>query len=238
MYRHRPRDPCAALLPRDPRAKRGIPGAAALPSLLPLLAVVLVAGACTGHRAPVTPPSQPLYFQAGMASWYGPSFHGRRTANGERYDMHELTAAHPSLPFGTRVAVTNLRNGKQVVVRINDRGPFTKQRIVDLSYAAASALGVVGPGTARVGLSLLEGVDLPAEPAPLHFTVQVAAFSEPERATALRTDLLSLYPETVVEADGTWSRVRVGTFESRDQADALRRELAAIGMDSVVVEAR
>lgn len=238
MYRHRPRVSCAAFLPRDPRAKRGLPPAAALSSLLPLLAAALVAGACTGHRAPATPASQPVYYQQGMASWYGPTFHGRRTANGERYDMHELTVAHPTLPFGTRLAVTNLDNGKQVVVRVNDRGPFKKQRVVDLSYAAASALGVVGPGTARVGLSLLEGVDLPAEPAPLRYTVQVAAFSEPERATALRTDLLPLYPETVVEADGTWSRVRVGSFESRDQADALRRELAAIGMDSVVVEAR
>jgi rare lipoprotein A len=237
MYRH-PQDLCAAALPRDPRAKRGFPPAAALPSLLPLLAAALLAGACTGHRTPTTSPSQSLYFQEGMASWYGPTFHGRRTANGERYDMHELTVAHPSLPFGTRLAVTNLDNGKQVVVRVNDRGPFKKQRIIDLSYAAASTLGVVGPGTARVGLTLLEGIALPAEPAPLRYTVQVAAFSEPERAAALRTDLLPVYPETVVEADGTWNRVRVGVFENRDQADALRRELAAMGMDSVVVEAR
>ena len=82
----------------------------------------------------------------GMASWYGPGFHGRLTANGEKFDMHELTAAHKTLPFGTRVLVHNPRTGKEVVVRINDRGPFIKGRVIDLSKAAAKALGMKGRG--------------------------------------------------------------------------------------------
>lgn len=84
--------------------------------------------------------------QRGVASWYGPGFHGRRTANGERFDMHELTAAHKTLPFGTRVLVHSPRTGKQVVVRINDRGPFIKGRVIDLSKAAAKALGIKSRG--------------------------------------------------------------------------------------------
>ena len=90
--------------------------------------------------------------QRGLASWYGPGLHGRRTANGERYDMHELTAAHKTLPFGTRVLVHNPRTGKQVVVRINDRGPFVGGRVIDLSRAAAEALGILGRGHDAVEL--------------------------------------------------------------------------------------
>ncbi len=82
--------------------------------------------------------------ESGIASWYGPRFHGKRTANGERFDTNELTAAHKTLPFGTRVRVKSLVNGKEVVVRINDRGPFIKGRIIDLSKAAAQAIGLIG----------------------------------------------------------------------------------------------
>jgi rare lipoprotein A len=84
--------------------------------------------------------------QRGVASWYGPGFHGRRTANGEKYDMHDMTAAHKTLPFGTRVLVHNPRTGKEVVVRINDRGPFVRGRVIDLSKAAAGALGIKARG--------------------------------------------------------------------------------------------
>ena len=92
---------------------------------------------------------------SGRASWYGPKFHGRRTANGEIFDSNALTAAHPSLPFGTKVRVTNLRNGHSVIVRINDRGPFVKGRIIDVSAAAARVLNMVNSGTARVQLDIL-----------------------------------------------------------------------------------
>ncbi|WP_018260672.1 septal ring lytic transglycosylase RlpA family protein [Methylobacterium sp. WSM2598] len=88
--------------------------------------------------------------QAGVASWYGPGFHGRRTANGERFDTHALTAAHRFLPFGSRVRVTNNSNGRSVVVRINDRGPYVGGRVIDLSNAAARAIGVSGVAKVRI----------------------------------------------------------------------------------------
>ncbi len=109
--------------------------------------------------------------QRGIASWYGPGFHGRRTASGERYDMHELTAAHKSLPFGTRVLVHNPRNGRQVVVRINDRGPYAHGRVIDLSKAAAQAVGMhgtdavvlrtLGPGDAEHVQTAAPGTNAP-----------------------------------------------------------------------------
>lgn len=92
---------------------------------------------------------------SGVASWYGPGFHGRLTANGERYNMHEMTAAHKSLKFGTKVKVTNQHNGKSVTVRINDRGPFVGGRVIDLSRSAAAAIDMIGPGTAPVTIEVI-----------------------------------------------------------------------------------
>lgn len=96
------------------------------------------------------------YYQKGIASWYGPDFHGKKTANGETYNMYSYTAAHKTLPFNTLVEVTNLNNNKKVVVRINDRGPFVKNRIIDLSYAAAKKINMLGPGTAPVLLKIVK----------------------------------------------------------------------------------
>jgi len=96
------------------------------------------------------------YEAEGMASWYGPDFQGRRTSSGEPYDMYAMTAAHPTLPLPTYVEVTNVENGRTVVVRVNDRGPFHPDRIIDLSYVAAWKLGMVGHGTARVRVRALE----------------------------------------------------------------------------------
>src|SRR5437773_2980927 len=112
------------------------------------------AAGCALVRAPAPPPITDGV-QVGVASWYGPGFHGNRTANGEIYDQYELTAAHPSLPLGTRVVVTNLSNGRSVAVRINDRGPFVGGRAIDLSYAAARVLQMIRPGTARVRIDAL-----------------------------------------------------------------------------------
>lgn len=92
---------------------------------------------------------------SGVASWYGQKFHGRRTANGERFNMNALTAAHRSLPFGTKVRVINRQNGRSVVVRINDRGPFAGKRIIDLSHQAASEIGMIRKGTASVDLEIM-----------------------------------------------------------------------------------
>ncbi len=96
------------------------------------------------------------FVQVGVASWYGPGFHGRKTASGEVFNMHAFTAAHRSLPFGTLVRVTYLKTGKSVVVRINDRGPWKRGRIIDLSYAAARAIGLLRDGTGRVRLEVIQ----------------------------------------------------------------------------------
>jgi rare lipoprotein A len=104
----------------------------------------------------MTPAELHGYAEKGIASWYGKKYHGRRTANGERYDMHAMTAAHKRLPFGTLILVKNLENGKKARVRINDRGPFKKGRIIDLSYAAARELGMVRKGLAKVKIKVVD----------------------------------------------------------------------------------
>jgi rare lipoprotein A len=355
--------------------------AAALAGLL--ASAALVSAACSANHRPGTAAAPAV--SRGTASWYGPKFNGRRTANGERYDMRSMTAAHRNLPFGTLVQVTNLENGRQAVVRINDRGPYGRRRVIDLSYAAARQLGMIGAGTARVEMAVLPAVNRydpatqlpqpmllasagapppavaqaavaqpataqptaapgqqpspvessairvttargqqpsPAEPSavrfavatdagtmaapavaagteaaetapaatrprtatmaaavsdhraatePLaatpvtiaaaipaavpaslvpagqaaaatgrgvHFTVQVGAFGELDRASALQQELAHHYPEAAVHSDGTWNRVQVGRFADREQAEELRRDIAALGLAAVVVAAR
>jgi rare lipoprotein A len=123
--------------------------------------------------------------ETGLASWYGHPYHGRAAANGEIYDMEKLTAAHRTLPFGTWVRVTNLTNNRSVEVRIIDRGPFVEGRVIDLSHAAAEAIGSVGAGLAQVRLDILSTpVSSVAEN---WFTVQAGAFAEKERAERLRS---------------------------------------------------
>ncbi len=127
--------------------------------------------------------------EEGLASWYGGKFHGRRTASGEIFDTGQLTAAHRSLPFGTRVQVTNLENGRSVVVRINDRGPFVEGRVIDLSRAAAARIGITGKGVASVRLEVVEaGRDPPAGPVPAAslYAVQLGAFRDWDNARRLQ----------------------------------------------------
>src|SRR5438046_3856931 len=119
------------------------------------VALWLVGAAGWAAGGAPAPPPITSGVQVGVASWYGPGFHGNRPANGEIYGQYELTAAHPSLPLGTRVMVTNLENGRAVQVRVNDRGPFVDGRAIDLSYAAARTIGMVGPGTVRVRIEVL-----------------------------------------------------------------------------------
>lgn len=120
------------------------------------IALAVVSLAALSECATTTPPTARRPAEVGVASYYAKALQGRRTANGERYDMQALTAAHPTLPFGSRVRVTNLDNGRSVVVRINDRGPFVEKRVIDLSYAAARELQFLTDGTTRVRLEVLD----------------------------------------------------------------------------------
>lgn len=195
---------------------------------LPFVAIALAGLACA---RPTPKLASGGSVERGVASWYGPDFHGLRTANGERYDMHALTAAHPSLPFDTLVEVRNLDNGRSVRVRINDRGPFKKRRIIDLSLAAATELDMVLTGTARVELLAL-GQTVPEFP---RFTVQVAAFQERERADQLAQELCDRQPGAEVRSEGPWHRVQIGRFAARELAEELRRQLAGQGITALVV---
>ena len=199
-------------------------------NLLPLaLLLALVAAGCASSRSVTV--RKGVTIERGVASWYGPGFHGLRTSSGERYDMRAMTAAHRSLPFGTVVEVRNLENGRTTQVKINDRGPFLKGRILDLSRAAAEALGIVGPGTA-----LVELVAMGVEPiGGFDFIVQVGAFRDPDSATALLTRLRPDFPTATVRSDDVWSRVQIESFPSRGEAQRLVAELAARGIAAVVI---
>jgi len=123
---------------------------------IPAIVLLLALGACaTPHHWPPVEAPGPGTRQEGIASWYGPGYHGKTTASGERFDQDALTAAHPSWSFGTRVKVTFLATGRSVVVRVNDRFPGTKGRIIDLSRGAARRIGLIGPGTGRVRLEVV-----------------------------------------------------------------------------------
>ncbi len=173
--------------------------------------------------------------QRGKASWYGKKFHGRKTANGEIYNMYAMTAAHKTLPLGTYVRVKNLNNNKKIDVRINDRGPFVRGRIIDLSYTGAKKLGIVGPGIAPVEIVALGTASKTKTPGssgrayvPIdyykgNFTVQVGAFSDRKNAERLQQKLDKEYKGAHIAAynDGnaTFYRVRVGRCSTLKQAE-------------------
>ncbi|HET8966799.1 MAG TPA: septal ring lytic transglycosylase RlpA family protein [Candidatus Acidoferrum sp.] len=167
------------------------------------------------------------YAEEGNASWYGPPFHGRRSSNGEVYDMNKLTAAHRTMAFNTMVRVTNLTNGRSVVVRITDRGPFVENRIIDLSRAAAQEIESIGPGVVPVRVEVVSGND----PFGGFFTVQVGAFRERVNAERLRERLDVLYPpatiQQVVLDDGMFYRVRVGKVSGEQAAQKFADDLKA-----------
>src|SRR5262245_25734076 len=142
-----------------------------------LAAALGVAGCSVLHHEPAPPPVVGGV-QFGVASWYGPGFHGKRTANGEIYDQYELTAAHPTLRLGTRVMVTSLTNGRSVEVRVNDRGPYVGGRVIDLSYASARVIGMIGPGTMPVRVEVI------GEPVQMASRRPVAAAVPAAAATA------------------------------------------------------
>jgi rare lipoprotein A len=181
----------------------------------------------TIHAA--TPPSIPQMpgVEVGVASWYGHPYHGRASASGEIYDMEQFTAAHRTLPFGTLVRVVNLENSKTVDVRINDRGPFVDDRVIDLSHAAARAIDLIGPGIARVRLEILQA---PPMPAPGWYAVQVGAFQYRANAERLRADMEARYGAAKVilrAGDPPLWRVLVGRAATVDDAGALAGRIRA-----------
>lgn len=184
-------------------------------------------------------PSATGYRAEGIASWYGTRFHGRKTANGEPYDLYGPTAAHRTLPIPSYVRVTNLGNGRAMVVRINDRGPFHPDRVIDLSYGAAVRLGFADAGTAQVRLEALAlaGVDdRRGSEDGVYRYLQLGAFASPETARGLRDRVAALVdvPVTVspVEVRGrALSRVRVGPVRDEAHLKAVREHLRAIGFD-------
>lgn len=180
--------------------------------------------------------------QTGIASWYGPGFHGKATASGAIYDQNELTAAHQTLPLGTRVMVTNLQNGAALEVTINDRGPFAKGRILDLSYGAAQTLGAVEPGTIPVRIEVIDGgpYRIQSIRASLDYTLQLGSFSQLENAQLLRDRLAQNHADVAIvplqTKEATYYRVRLGTFADRAAAEEQARQFAQDGFSVIIVE--
>ncbi len=206
------------------------------------LVLALAAGCARPRPAPWTRPVPVGYEETGRASWYGVPYHGRRAASGEVYDMNQMTAAHRTLPFGTWLAVENLDNHRTVEVRVNDRGPFVDERILDLSRAAAQVLGVTGPGVAPIRLRVIAGPTARPPAEARAFSVQVGAFSTEDRAEALRRELdgagVDAGSVQAAERGGrTIYRVRVGRFGGRAEAEAQARRLAALGYAVLIVAA-
>jgi rare lipoprotein A len=172
--------------------------------------------------------------QYGVASWYGSDFHGRPTSSGEVYDMYQLTCAHQTLPLGTMVMVTNLENGKSLELKVNDRGPFVKERIIDVSHAAARMLGMWEKGTASVKVEVIGF----APELVQRFTLQVGSFVDEINAQRLAEQLRKNFDNVSVTTLETqtqkYHRVRVGQFDTREAALEIAEKLAQMGFKVMV----
>ena len=195
------------------------------------------------------------FVQRGLASWYGGKFHGRLTSNGERYNMYGRTAAHKTLPFNTYVRVTNLKNGRKTLVRINDRGPFVHGRIIDLTYTSAHELDMLEDGVVQVKIEALgyahkkreagkwvQVYEKPASYTEGDFTIQVGAFALRENALRLHASLSRKYRETSVmvfdRGDERFYRVRVGRYSRLEHAEAGAKRLQQQGFPNAFAVAR
>ncbi len=210
--------------------------------IMPLFSVlILCAFGCattiTGPAAPEGSVPSPKAARVvdtfeGTASWYGPEFHGKKTASGEVFDMTDLTAAHKELALGTTCIVTNLRNNKSVTVRINDRGPFVKDRVIDLSYAAAKVVGMIDTGTAPVRVEVLAGGDtIAGEPVVVPAVVETPIETEIIASAPVETGTAAAPAETAV-----LYTVQVGSFSSKENADTLLETLSTSRKDAYVEE--
>jgi rare lipoprotein A len=179
------------------------------------------------------------YSERGVASWYGPTFHGENTSNGERYDMYGMTAAHKTLPLPTYARVTNLKNGRSIVVRINDRGPFVANRLIDLSYTAAAKLDMLREGTTLVEVSALtvqepDNLTRTAETPPPALYVQAGAFSDEHNAQRvverLHTGgLANAFILAPPDGKPPLYRVRLGPISTVAEYDQMAAKLTALG---------
>lgn len=197
-------------------------------------------------------PSAHGYKEQGIASWYGSDFHGRRTSNGEIYDMHAMTAAHKTLPMNTMLMVTNLHNKRKIVVRVNDRGPFVRGRIIDLSYKGARQLGIVGNGTAKVEIvALAEGsIHKKGTPPVLiydelgvgEFYVQIGAFAKKINAIKLQKRFTDAGHTTVIQKyfgpESTLYRVQVYVGRNIKNAERAEKALLEHGYEGCFIIAR
>lgn len=192
------------------------------------------------------------FSEEGMASWYGSDFHGKRTSNGEIYDMHARTAAHKTLPLGVSVKVMNKANNRSLVVRVNDRGPFVRGRIIDLSYAAAKELDIVGPGTALVRIEALGYHEANSSAKKVYYrqpvsydkgnyAVQIGAFVVESNARSLAEESIRRYGKADVRkglVEGkVFYRVQVGKYNSLDAARKAESDFAAAGYPGAFVVA-
>jgi rare lipoprotein A len=211
------------------------------------IAVCAMAAGCASREPFVTPPipalptrsgSAPIRSVVGKASWYGPGFNGRPTATGEIYNQDQMTAASSIFPLGSRAIVTDLASGRAVEVRINDRGPFRKGRKIDLSYGAARALGMVGPGTALVRMDLVStpAVDPAGEP---QYFVQAGSYADHGNAENARARLAAYYTDvrlSELDTEGRrYYRVRMGGFATREQARARALQSARFGLPVIII---
>jgi rare lipoprotein A len=204
------------------------------------LVLLLALGGCAkkkrAGRTPPAPAARVGQVERGIASWYGDPYHGRQAANGEIYDMEKLTAAHRTLPFNTWVRVHNERNGKEVEVRITDRGPFIEGRIIDLSRAAARVIEMIGPGIVPVRVTVIAAGD--NRRAAGNFAVQAGVFREQRRAEKLKKALSKRYdPVVVAPRAGTraeW-QVLVGREPTEESAAMLARQVRSISGKALVV---
>jgi rare lipoprotein A len=197
-----------------------------------LVGLALAAASCGKKKIAVTPPPRSAppappvgATERGMASWYGHPYHGRPAADGEIYDMEKPVAAHRTLPFQTWVRVRNVANGRTVDVRIIDRGPFVRGRIIDLSHAAAKEIELIGPGVGQVELTIISS---PANPEPALFAVQVGAFREKANADRMESNMMAAYGAAravLRSGDPALWRILAGRENSQDSAEALARRI-------------
>ena len=198
-----------------------------------LVLLALAAGGCATQKQRARE-GHPGFRETGIASWYGPGFHGKRTANGEVYDMHGVTAAHKHLPFGTVVEVENLENGKRVQVRINDRGPFIRGRIIDLSKGAAAQIDLVRAGVAKVNLRIVRTGD-EHRPASGAWRVQAGAFRNQALAQRQLERVAKLDDRAQLSSADGWHRVVIAPIASAKEARRIASMLKRRGVEAAVV---